>query len=870
MKKYLLVFVLLLAFADVFANHISGGEMIYQYLGPGSTPNTKRYKITLKLFRDNNGGGAAMPTSVYIGIFNNDNGTQVNGGYFNVNITSTDNVPVTAPPTCMTNPPALNYSVGIFEFNVDLPNNVNGYTTGYQTCCRIFPLENVLTQNQPAQGEGSTYSCKIPGSNQLPAGNNSSPQFSTLLTPVCHGNSFTFDFSATDPDRDSLVYYFCDAFNRGASTSSQNVNPTAPPYVPVGYINGFTGSNPLGSKAVLNRNTGIITGIAPDAVGKYVVCVCIDEYRNGVLIGNHRKDFIINVADCDIAKATLLAAYPACDGFTKSFSNLSPSPAIQTYDWDFGDGGTSQQTDPTHTYLAAGDYVLKLVVNRGLACSDSATSIVKVYPGFFPDFEVLGQCKNTPIQFRDKTTAVYGTVNLWKWNFGDLFSTTNTSVIKDPVHTYNNSGNYDITFIVSSSKGCIDTLKRTITITDQPALTISRDTLICSVDTLQLEAVGTGNFLWSPNYNISNLNIANPLVSPDVTTTYSVQLTDPFGCVGNATVKVSVVNFVTQSAQPDTTICKTDAIVLRLNSDALYYQWTEIPAGNTLNNPNIKNPTAIPTTNTRYHVVSSIGKCQAQSDITIQVVPYPNAKAGADQTICFGQSAFLNASGGSSYSWSPAAFLDNRLIPNPKVVNPTATMQYVVTVTDVLGCPKPARDTVIVTVDKIKADAGPRDTSVVINQPLLLTATGSINYLWSPATWLSNTGIASPVALPQNNIEYIVKVSNNFGCFDYDSIRVKVFKVAPGFYVPNAFTPNGDSKNDVFRPIALGMKSLDVFKVFNRWGQLMYSSTDMNSGGWDGNFAGKAQDPATYVWFAEGTDYTNKKIKQKGSVVLVR
>jgi gliding motility-associated-like protein len=66
------------------------------------------------------------------------------------------------------------------------------------------------------------------------------------------------------------------------------------------------------------------------------------------------------------------------------------------------------------------------------------------------------------------------------------------------------------------------------------------------------------------------------------------------------------------------------------------------------------------------------------------------------------------------------------------------------------------------------------------------------------------------------------------------------------------------------------MKSLDVFKVFNRWGQLMYSSTDMNSGGWDGNFAGKAQDPATYVWFAEGTDYTNKKIKQKGSVVLVR
>lgn len=869
MKKYLLVVLLLLAFADIFANHISGGEMIYQYLGPGIAANTKKYKITLKLFRDNNGGGAAMPTDVYIGIFNNDDGTQFNGGYYDVNITSTASVPVTPPPICMANPPVLNYSVGIFEFTVELPNNINGYTAGYQTCCRIFPLQNVATQNQPAQGEGSTYSCKIPGSSQLNVGNNSSPQFSTQLTPVCHGNSFTFDFSATDPDGDSLVYYYCDAFNRGASTNSQNVNPTPPPYVPVGYINGYSGTNPLGSKAVLNRNTGMISGIAPDAVGKYVVCVCIDEYRNGALIGNHRKDFILNVADCDIAKAQLLNVYPLCDGFTKTFSNLTPGGAIQTYDWDFGDGGTSQQTDPTHTYAAAGDYVLKLVVNKGLACTDSATAVVKVYPGFFPDFEVLGQCKNIPIQFRDKTSAVYGTVNFWNWNFGDLFSLTNTSSLRDPVHNYAASGNYDVQFIVASSKGCIDTLKRTITIADQPALTVSRDTLICVVDTLQLNAIGTGSFLWTPNYNISNLTIPNPLVSPDITTTYSVTLTDPFGCIGNAKVKVSVINFVTQSAQPDTTICKTDPILLRLNSDALYYQWTEIPAGNSLNNPNIKNPIATPLTNTRYHVVGSVGKCQAQDDIVINVAPYPRADAGPDQTICFGQSTFMNASGGTSYSWSPAAFLDNRLIPDPKVLNPTASVQYVVTVTDILGCPKPSRDTIIINVAKVKADAGPRDTSVVIDQPLLLTATGSTNYLWSPATWLSNIGIANPVALPQNNIEYIVKVSNNFGCFDYDSIRVKVFKVEPGFYVPNAFTPNGDGTNDIFKPILLGMRGLTYFKVFNRFGQLVYSTTDIGKG-WDGNFAGKGQDPGTYVWMAEGVTFKGEVRFKKGSVILIR
>ncbi|MFM2327894.1 MAG: hypothetical protein RIR31_2096, partial [Bacteroidota bacterium] len=264
-----------------------------------------------------------------------------------------------------------------------------------------------------------------------------------------------------------------------------------------------------------------------------------------------------------------------------------------------------------------------------------------------------------------------------------------------------------------------------------------------------------------------------------------------------------------------------------------------------------------------------IGKYIAQNDINVKVVPYSNANAGIDQTVCFGYSAQLNASGGSIYTWSPAAFLNNRLIANPLAINPTANIRYIVTVTDTLGCPKPVKDTIVVFVAKITANAGPRDTAIVLDQPLLLQATGSTNYLWSPNQWLTNNAIANPVALPQTDIEYIVKVSNNVGCFDYDSIRVHLFKIDAGLYVPTAFTPNGDGLNDVFRPIILGMKSLNIFKVYNRWGQLLYSGTDAQKG-WDGNFAGKGQDPATYVWYAEGTDYRNNKIKKKGYVVLIR
>ena len=270
----------------------------------------------------------------------------------------------------------------------------------------------------------------------------------------------------------------------------------------------------------------------------------------------------------------------------------------------------------------------------------------------------------------------------------------------------------------------------------------------------------------------------------------------------------------------DTTICRTDAITLKPQGDGLYYAWT--PAA-TLDDANIRNPVATPTDPiTIYHVRSSIGKCFADDEVKIKTVPYPAANAGADTAICFGKSTQLHASGGSIYSWSPSAFLNANNIPDPVSTTPTATVVYIVTVKDVLGCPKPVNDTIILTVIKINADAGPADTSVVINQPLQLLATGSTIYSWTPATWLSATNIDDPVSLPQDNIKYTVTVSNAAGCFSTDTINVKLYKVKPDLYVPTAFSPNGDGVNDILKPLALGLKSIESFRVYNRWGQMLF------------------------------------------------
>jgi len=883
MKRFLVILFSLLFSINLSASHIVGGEVAYTYLGPGSLPNTSRYSVLLRLFTECNqvcGGGSSVacpPVSPIIGIF-------VNASPYSrvtnltLSLVANPQLNLGTYPPCLDNQPIVCYKVNTYMGTVDLSDNTAGYRLAYQSCCRAASL-NVSSNAGTLSGvPGATYEATMPGTGILATGHNSSALVNLKDTAlICHESPFTLEFSAIDGDNDSLSYHFVSAYNGGSFTGANDaLGPDQPLYGVVTYQGGYSGTSPLGPSVIINPNTGIISGISPTAVGKYVVNVLIREWRSGVLIAEHRKDFLVRTNECRITKAILDIIPVTCDGNTVNFSQFNTSTGnINEYRWIFGDPGsgsldTSFLPGPSHFYAVPGIYTVRLRVSSGGICIDSTQQDIGVFPGFFPDFEVFGKCKNTPIQFTDKTTAAHGNVDKWKWNFGEPTSLTNTSTLQHPTHSYASANSYNVEFIVGTSVGCIDTIYKTIEILNQPPLSVfPKDTLICVIDTLQLNAFGDGTFLWSPNYMIDNVNNQNPLVSPDITTTYRVTLTDAFGCNGYDSIKVNVKSFVTQFAGPDTSICLTDPVVLQLTSDALHWLWTETPANNTLNDPTLKNPTARPLVTTTYHVVGNIGKCIAEDDITVKPVPYPVANAGPDNTICFGSSAQLNASGGSIYSWSPSAFLTATNIPNPQSIKPTDNVRYIVTVRDVLGCPKPVKDTMFLFVAKIKANAGPRDTSVVLDQPLQLGATGSINYAWTPGTWLDNPNISNPIALPRNDIEYVVRVSNNAGCFDLDSIRVHVFKIKPDLLVPNAFTPNGDGNNDVFKPIPIGMKSMDIFRVYNRWGEMVYSGSG-NDAAWDGTYGGKKQEMATFVWYAEGVDYLNNKIKRKGSVILIR
>lgn len=885
MKKLLAAGIAIVYFMPLYAMHIRGGELSYKYLGPGVAANSSSYFVRLKLYIDCNANSPGQnETSAPFTVFSRPNNLQV----MSVLVDLTNQELITYDPNsnpCITNPPTnICYKLKYFETTIELPDIPGGYTIAYQRCCRVIGIQNISGNSSD---DGTTYSCDIPGTNVLPVGHNSSPVISgNDAVAICAGSGFSYDFSAIDPDNDSLVYTLCAAYNGGGQNNQTGgcitcpaPNPAAPPpYASLPYVAPYSGSSPLGPTTAIDPQKGIISGIAPSNPGQYVVTGCIYEYRNGILINIHRKDIHLTISDCNPLKALLNPDYDYCDDYLVNFKNEQINPAGSIYIWKYGDGTkTDTSLDPVgliqHQFADTGTYTVKLKVILAGQCLDSTSTLAKVYPGFYPGFTVTGSCLLTPLQFTDTTKTKYGFVNSWRWNFGDETTTADSSHLQNPLWKYSTLGTKTAQLIVQSNKGCIDTVSVPVQVKDKPAITVPfTDTLICSnppiQDTLMLGASSAdpGQFSWTPVAGIINENTATPLVFPTNTTMYYVQFNED-GCINTDSIKVRVVDHVTLYAGADSTICLTDAITLHPTTDALVYAWSS-PTG-IFSNATIEDPVVTPVATTTYHLVASIGKCSVAGDVTIQTVPYPGSHAGNDRAICFGDTAQLTGSiVGSSFTWTPAFSLTDANTLTP-IAHPIGTTAYILAAYDVLGCPKPGLDTVIVTVrPPIIASAG-NDTSVTINQPLSLHATGAPLYLWTPPDHLNHDDIQSPTALFNSTgiYTYAVKVYTPENCFAIDTIHIKVFETAPDIYVPNAFTPGG-TENNLFRPIPVGISRIDYFRVYNRWGNMVFSSNDGT--GWNGTVAGKNQPIGTYVWVVQGRDYTGKIIAKKGTMVLIR
>jgi gliding motility-associated-like protein len=289
MKFFITLSLLLLFSVQARATHLLGGEMYYDYLG------FDQYKVTIVLFRNCN-SAAQFDINLHFTVFNGDN--SLNTVYTTSTASRTvTNLPIDYSNPCVIPPPGLCVDQAIYIDTVTLPPSAMGYYLSYQRCCWATDIINVVDPGD----FGFTLTCIVPSTTILPVGVNNAARFNNLPPLVlCADNELDFDHSATDPDGDSVRIFLCD-IDLTSVTNGANPNPELPaPYLPLTWEAGFSATLPFGAPSPMSLDS--LTGqwiFTPVTLGNFLTGVCLEEYRNGVLINRKNRTFNFTVVSCD-------------------------------------------------------------------------------------------------------------------------------------------------------------------------------------------------------------------------------------------------------------------------------------------------------------------------------------------------------------------------------------------------------------------------------------------------------------------------------------------------------------------------------------------------------------------------------------------
>lgn len=307
-------------------------------------------------------------------------------------------------------------------------------------------------------------------------------------------------------------------------------------------------------------------------------------------------------------------------------------------------------------------------------------------------------------------------------------------------------------------------------------------------------------------------------------------------------------------------VCEGEDVILTATGGALY-AWAGPAAYVSSVSPATLVNTTVANAGKYYVNVSNAQGCIKKDSTIVIINPGPVAATSFDSvSICEGESVDLSASGGTTYAWTPAATLQNAATIDP-VATPLVSTLYQVVVSNSLGCRDSAFSKVNVTPAPF-ADAGP-DKLIFAGETVQLTATasGSNNFQWMPASFISDAMVLQPLVNPPADAQYVLEVTSSCGT-DTDTVDVKVFK---DLYIPNAFTPNGDGLNDTWNIPAIGAYPAFEVRVFGRWGQLVYYAKNAMRP-WDGRLKGSPIPMGAYIYVIS----LNGEKNLRGTIMLIR
>ena len=334
--------------------------------------------------------------------------------------------------------------------------------------------------------------------------------------------------------------------------------------------------------------------------------------------------------------------------------------------------------------------------------------------------------------------------------------------------------------------------------------------------------------------------------------------------VVSSVLTIQVVANPITTATSNAPVCEGSTMLLTATGGT-QFQWSGVNAFSATGAMVSVNNVQLSQAGKYYVLVTNAAGCTHRDSVTTIVNSKPVAITSfSTASICSGANVQLSSSGGIGYQWQPAAGLSSAIIPDP-IASPAATVQYIVIVSNQKGCTDTALININV-IDKPKVNAGP-DKIIIAGNPIQLSATASgqnISYSWSPATYINNTQILQPVVSPPVEMDYTLNVVSNAGCGTAtDVVHIYVYK---DIFVPTGFTPDGDGLNDTWNIPALGAFTNFDLSVFNRYGQLVFQTKNINIP-WDGKYKGLPQPSGAYVYVI---DMKQGGTLLKGTVLIIR
>ncbi|MFN8283382.1 MAG: PKD domain-containing protein [Chitinophagales bacterium] len=602
---------------------------------------------------------------------------------------------------------------------------------------------------------------------------------------------------------------------------------------------------------------------------------------------NKTKNAFVRIKNLHV-NFTASPTFKTCPDLISDFQlQAPPNTEYKNIIWDFGNGNQSNNnnTHPQSVYTRSDSFDVKLVVVDTNNCSDTILKkdyiIVSGPQGSFsftPDSGCLPLQVQFDAQFKNTTTTI--------WDFGNGETREDHSHANNISYTYLREGEYTPTLILKDNFGC------TVNLIPTRKINVARMYSVFEIDKANI-CSGSGQFnILDSVYSSSNSSITKNYwtVTDSMRTdtgvgtsftpthhgfyTFNKYVENTFGCKIHQTKTVTVFSTPNFVSSDDKVICKGEQIPLVVNTNATNIQWT--PATG-LNNTNSASVIAKPAESTAYVVKAFINPlCPVYDTIKVDVRTSLTARAYPDTFICIGDTIQLHAEAESTsinqtkIVWQASPTLSNNLVAEPFAFPKGKSTYYAIFKNGTCVIP-----TIPVSVDVKKlptVKAGPEKIIIRgMEADLSATSPDNVSYFWSENYFLSCQDCANPMAKPEKDTSYKITVTNEFGCKATDNQNVRVIEDCNGdaVFLPNTFTPNGDGQNDILLVLGPGVQSVKEFRIFNRWGELVFETRDMSIG-WDGTYKGEKLTPAVFVYYVDVQCIDGRRTMKKGNITLIR